>query len=89
MRRRTKGVLTSLLIAAAAVTGLSSMASAETGTASLAADEKMPNIVEDFNYPGADRILTEEGIKLKRGDGRIQMVECGLRNVQMVVFYFA
>ncbi|MFJ5275523.1 hypothetical protein [Streptomyces parvulus] len=89
MRRRTTGVLTSLLIAAAAVTGLSSLASAENNTASLAADEKMPNIVEDFNYPGADRILADEGIKLKRGDGRIQMVECGQTTDQIVVYTVA
>jgi hypothetical protein len=32
--------------------------------------------VEDFNYPGADRILQEQGITLKRGDGRITLTTC-------------
>ncbi|MEV5433394.1 hypothetical protein [Streptomyces sp. NPDC052701] len=36
----------------------------------------MPVAVEDFAYPGADRILTERGITLKRGDGRIILVKC-------------
>lgn len=35
-----------------------------------------PAAIEDFNYPGAGRILTEKGIKLKRGDGHILLVEC-------------
>ncbi|WP_241846880.1 hypothetical protein [Streptomyces sp. CB02414] len=36
----------------------------------------MPYAVEDFNYPGADRILEERGITLKRGDGHITLVPC-------------
>ncbi|KOT35000.1 hypothetical protein ADK41_25625 [Streptomyces caelestis] len=36
----------------------------------------MPYAVEDFNYPGADRIQATEGIKLKRGDGHILLAEC-------------
>lgn len=32
--------------------------------------------MEDYGYPGADRILTEKGIKLKKGDGRILLAEC-------------
>ena len=37
---------------------------------------KPPALVEDYAYPGADRILTEKGIKLKRGDGRILLADC-------------
>jgi hypothetical protein len=33
--------------------------------------------VEDFNYPQADKILAEQGILLKRGDGHIVLAECG------------
>ncbi|GAA3972216.1 hypothetical protein GCM10022384_23760 [Streptomyces marokkonensis] len=36
----------------------------------------IPYAVEDFNYPGADRILEERGITLKRGDGHITLVPC-------------
>ncbi|MEU6055840.1 hypothetical protein ABZ829_36105 [Streptomyces xanthochromogenes] len=36
-----------------------------------------PSTVEDFNYPGADRILADKGIKLLRGDGHIVLADCG------------
>ncbi|THA36061.1 hypothetical protein E6R18_01480 [Streptomyces sp. A1277] len=39
--------------------------------------DKMPYAVEDFNYPGADKILAEQGLKLKRGDGHITLTDCG------------
>ncbi|MFE7467186.1 hypothetical protein ACFU6R_24225 [Streptomyces sp. NPDC057499] len=32
--------------------------------------------VEDFSYPGADKVLAERGIVLKRGDGHIMLAEC-------------
>ncbi|MEU8703178.1 hypothetical protein AB0C61_37130 [Streptomyces sp. NPDC048680] len=32
--------------------------------------------VEDFAYPGADRVKAEKGIELKRGDGHIVLVDC-------------
>jgi len=35
-----------------------------------------PAVIEDFDYPGAGRILAEKGIKLKRGDGHILLAEC-------------
>ena len=35
-----------------------------------------PAAIEDFDSPGAGRILTEKGIKLKRGDGHILLAEC-------------
>ncbi len=35
-----------------------------------------PLAIENFDYPGASRILTEKGIKLKKGDGRILLAEC-------------
>lgn len=40
------------------------------------ASEHPPVAVEDYRYPGADRILTEKGIKLKKGDGRILLADC-------------
>ncbi|MFK8851731.1 trypsin-like serine protease, partial [Streptomyces sp. Ac-502] len=33
--------------------------------------------IEDFAYPDADKIKTEKGITLKRGDGQILLAECG------------
>lgn len=38
--------------------------------------DDLPFVVEDFNYPGADRILVEWGVELMRGDGHIVLVEC-------------
>jgi hypothetical protein len=35
-----------------------------------------PAAVEDYSYPGADRILAEKGIKLKKGDGHILLADC-------------
>ncbi|OII67936.1 hypothetical protein BJP39_05985 [Streptomyces sp. CC77] len=40
------------------------------------ADEAPGFAVEDFNYPQADRILAEQGIVLKRGDGHITLADC-------------
>ncbi|MGW0818183.1 hypothetical protein ACWD00_34090 [Streptomyces viridiviolaceus] len=40
------------------------------------ADEAPGYAVEDFNYPQADKILAEQGIVLKRGDGHIVLADC-------------
>ncbi|MEU7153526.1 hypothetical protein AB0B15_36750 [Streptomyces sp. NPDC045456] len=37
----------------------------------------MPYAVEDLNYPNADKVFAETGIKLKRGDGHITLASCG------------
>lgn len=42
----------------------------------LAADAAPGYAVEDYNYPQADKILAEQGILLKRGDGRIVLADC-------------
>ncbi|MEU2996174.1 hypothetical protein ABZ684_01185 [Streptomyces sp. NPDC006995] len=47
----------------------------EVATANVA-NEAPPVAVEDFNYPGADKILAEKGIILKRGDGHIVYADC-------------
>ncbi|MFH8344006.1 LamG-like jellyroll fold domain-containing protein [Streptomyces sp. NPDC018045] len=41
------------------------------------ADGEPDYAIEDFAYPGADRIKAEKGITLKRGDGHIVLAECG------------
>lgn len=43
---------------------------------SSVADDAPGYAVEDFNYPQADKILEEQGILLKRGDGHIVLAEC-------------
>jgi hypothetical protein len=45
------------------------------------ADEPPGFAVEDFDYPGADRILAERGIELKRGDGHIVLADCAGQNL--------
>ncbi|MCM2579118.1 hypothetical protein [Streptomyces meridianus] len=46
------------------------------GTTRLVADEGPGYAVEDFDYPQADKILAEQGITLKRGDGHIVLADC-------------
>ncbi|MFI2242507.1 LamG-like jellyroll fold domain-containing protein [Streptomyces chrestomyceticus] len=41
------------------------------------ADGEPGHAIEDFAYPGADKIKAEKGITLKRGDGQILLAECG------------
>ncbi|GAB3007093.1 hypothetical protein GCM10023080_086000 [Streptomyces pseudoechinosporeus] len=48
----------------------------QTGTATVVADGDPGYAVEDFNYPQADKILTEQNIVLKRGDGHITLADC-------------
>lgn len=71
-------VLTGLLAAAGLPgTPRSGEASAEqVETVTPVAAEAPGYAVEDFNYPGADRILEEQGITLKRGDGHIVLAAC-------------
>ncbi|WP_329457311.1 hypothetical protein [Streptomyces sp. NBC_01497] len=40
------------------------------------ADDAPGYAVEDFAYPGADKILAEKNIVLKRGDGHITLADC-------------
>ncbi|MGW0825544.1 hypothetical protein [Streptomyces sp. NPDC002845] len=46
------------------------------GPAVAVADEAPGYAVEDFNYPQADKILEEQDIVLKRGDGHITLADC-------------
>ncbi|MEU6962890.1 hypothetical protein [Streptomyces chrestomyceticus] len=50
-----------------------------------AADELPPIAVEDFTYPGADKILKEKGIKLVKGDGHILLTECSANDWKIKV----
>ncbi|TQK45360.1 hypothetical protein FBY35_6921 [Streptomyces sp. SLBN-118] len=40
-------------------------------------DVSPPYAIEDFGYPGADKILAEKGIALRKGDGHILLADCG------------
>lgn len=78
---RSKGKRTvRCLLGSAAVAALAwTVATGGSSGAALGAvaDEAPGYAVEDFAYPGADKILAEQGITLKRGDGHIVLVECG------------
>ncbi|MEG3628867.1 hypothetical protein [Streptomyces poriticola] len=64
-------------LAWAALSGvLGGAADARSGAASTVAEAAPGYAVEDFNYPDADRILAEQNILLKRGDGHITLVDC-------------
>jgi hypothetical protein len=74
---RTRRLLCAGLAGAAALVGAAAYAVAAPATAvQAAADDVPPVAVEDFNYPGAAKILAEQGITLKRGDGRITLATC-------------
>ncbi|MGW7223238.1 hypothetical protein [Streptomyces sp. NPDC054826] len=69
------------ILAAAAVAGVLAWVVAAGSQSSGAAAEPVAGeapgyAVEDYNYPGADKILAEQGILLKRGDGHIVLAEC-------------
>lgn len=62
------------MVACATLAGVSA-ASADDPPQSPA-DANPPAAVEDYGYPGADHVLAEEGIKLKKGDGGILLADC-------------
>ncbi len=55
--------------------GLASLSAAQATTGAASVETDMPTAVEDFQYPEAERILTERKITLKRGDGHIRLKE--------------
>ncbi|MER5487468.1 hypothetical protein ABT024_30235 [Streptomyces sp. NPDC002812] len=76
---RTVGVaLGASALAWAAIAGGATGVSAPEDTAAMKAiaDEGPGYAVEDFGYPNADKILAEQGITLKRGDGHILLADC-------------
>ncbi|MFI1758414.1 hypothetical protein [Streptomyces sp. NPDC020571] len=50
------------------------------------ADEAPGYAVEDFAYPQADKVLEEQGIVLKRGDGHIVLASCAPGTGQLEVY---
>ncbi|MFB7650605.1 MULTISPECIES: hypothetical protein [unclassified Streptomyces] len=52
-------------------------AGAAAGSSTETVAEAAPGyVVEDYNYPNADKILAEQNILLKRGDGHIVLADC-------------
>ncbi|GIE79758.1 hypothetical protein Aph02nite_57080 [Actinoplanes philippinensis] len=50
------------------------------GTLAMAAEDTATpaSLVEDFSYPGRDKILADHGLKLISGDGNILFVDCNV-----------
>ncbi|MCC2277216.1 hypothetical protein LKL35_17585 [Streptomyces sp. ET3-23] len=69
MKLKSRMLFAGALAATAALTGPAATAFADTP----------PSGVEDFQYPQADKIFKERGIKLKTGDGHITLVTCDSR----------
>ncbi|MFD7666792.1 hypothetical protein [Streptomyces sp. NPDC059788] len=71
-----------LAVGALVLSGAASAADQPTGSraaqasAASGSSEQPPSAIEDFSYPGADKILKEKNLKLKHGDGHIVLAEC-------------
>ncbi|MDJ0385300.1 hypothetical protein [Streptomyces sp. G-G2] len=60
-----------------AVVGGAAGGAASDGVALKAVVDEGPGYaIEDFGYPNADKILAEQHITLKRGDGHITLADC-------------
>ncbi|MFB6888710.1 hypothetical protein ACFCX4_05260 [Kitasatospora sp. NPDC056327] len=88
--RSPKALLAGAFGALVACIGFASLpaAQASTGTAPTQAptgsttEPAFPVAVEDFQHPGAERLLTERRITLKQGDGHIRLKEGAENNTQ-------
>ena len=74
--RRALSVCAAAGVASIVVFGSGSSPDAAAQTTVPAADEAPGYAVEDFDYPQADQIFAEKGIRLKRGDGHIVLADC-------------
>ncbi|MGA4981070.1 hypothetical protein ACWDUG_28295 [Streptomyces cellulosae] len=77
----TRNALVRLLGAAATAGALAWAVLAQGGAAAgspaeAVADDAPGYAVEDYAYPDADKILAEQDIVLKRGDGHIVLADC-------------
>ncbi|WP_203603086.1 hypothetical protein [Streptomyces coelicoflavus] len=61
-------------------------ADGEAAAAQAIVDEAPGYAVEDFDYPQADKIYEEQGIRLKRGDGHITLATCASGTGQLEVY---
>ncbi|NUT52071.1 MAG: trypsin-like serine protease [Saccharothrix sp.] len=60
----------------AAAVAAAAVVSGAVSTGEAIAEERQSPLVEDFVYPGADRILDTSGIRLISGDGHILFADC-------------
>lgn len=77
MRRISLSLMAGAVLAPVLALGAAAAANGSTTVSPANSVDAMPVAVEDFAYPGADAIFTEQGIRLKRGDGHITLAECG------------
>jgi hypothetical protein len=57
------------------ILGLVSGAALFASTFGALADNPQPPIEENYDYPGAEKIFQERGIRLRKGDGHILLVD--------------
>jgi hypothetical protein len=74
MVKVVRSMLVAIAVVSAAVVGGVSLASSASGSAPDA--DQQPSLVEDFSYPGADKVLADRGVKLISGDGHLLLVDC-------------
>ncbi|MFC0842174.1 hypothetical protein ACFH04_00225 [Streptomyces noboritoensis] len=75
--RITATALSAGTLAWIALTGGATGGSGPDGLATKAISDEGPDYaIEDFAYPNADKILAEQKIKLKRGNGHILLAPC-------------
>jgi hypothetical protein len=46
------------------------------GTTVALAEDSQPPIEENYDYPGGDVLFREHGLRLRKGDGHILLVDC-------------
>jgi hypothetical protein len=76
--------IASAVIAAATTGGIVTLSAPASGSQKAANDEPPP-LEETFDYPNADQIFHDRGIRLLKGDGRILLVDCGSEPNLLVV----
>ncbi|ATZ28140.1 hypothetical protein SLAV_31840 [Streptomyces lavendulae subsp. lavendulae] len=59
---------------------------ADTAAMKAVAEDGPGYAIEDFAYPNADKVLAEQGITLKRGDGHIVLADCASASDLMEVW---
>ncbi|GAA0488584.1 secreted protein [Paractinoplanes deccanensis] len=74
---RLLGYLAVAGLTAGAVLGGAGAVAATRADAAAAAEETA-SLVEDFAYPGAEKILADRDILLKKGDGRLLLTDCAV-----------
>ncbi|MCQ8771780.1 hypothetical protein [Streptomyces telluris] len=72
--------------AGSVIAGISASGLAAAAPTPAATDDATPPFaVENFDYPNAAKIFQEQGIALRKGDGRILLVDCKVsRQIQVL-----